>query len=77
MLMRDIEQIKKTWTVPDGWSITTDDGFVQVLDSENDVIAETITQDQIVENIHEHLKAQEAAAAFHMMATAMKDSTES
>jgi len=74
--MSDLDEIKNIWTMPDGWAVRVDDDQMEVLDLDNEVVAQTVTQVSVVKAIQEHLNAQSIFGAYQMMMANRKNPIE-
>ena len=70
--MPDLDEIKTIWTMPDGWSVRVDDKHMEVLDLDDEVVAQTVTQISVITAINEHLEAQKTFGAYQMMMANLK-----
>jgi DNA topoisomerase VI subunit A len=71
-----LNEHKKQWPTPDGWTIETTDESIQVFDADDDPVIEAITKDAVLQKIEEHIKSQENHAAFELLMAALKDPIE-
>ena len=71
-----LNEHKKQWSAPDGWTIETTDESIQVFDADDDPVIEAITKDAVLQKIEEHIKSQENHAAFELLMAALKDPIE-
>ncbi|MAH49044.1 hypothetical protein CMI37_24670 [Candidatus Pacearchaeota archaeon] len=71
--MADLDEIKKTWQMPNGWSVRVDDKFMQVIDSEDEPVAQAMTQIHVIEIIQAHLDKEQTMTAYQMMLMALKN----
>jgi len=74
--MSDLEEIKKIWTMPDGWTVRVDDQHMSVLDLDGEVAAQTVTQISVIETIQKHLETQDSIGAAQMLMTSLKNPIE-
>ena len=74
--MPDIDEIKKTWTMPDGWSVRIMDKSMEVIDTSDDVVAQASTQLSVIETIQAHIEAQESIVAYQLMMATLKKPVE-
>lgn len=74
--MPNINEIKKTWTMPDGWTICMKEKSMEVFDSEDEIVAKAATQISVIETIQQHLQAQESAIAYQLMMATLKKPVE-
>ena len=74
--MDDIEKIKNCWTIPSDWVIKIAGDKMQVLDSENEQVVTAMTQINIIEQINQHIEAQESWAAYKLMEAVIKEPIE-
>tara|TARA_R110000824_G_scaffold24009_1_gene84934 strand:- start:2593 stop:2826 length:234 start_codon:yes stop_codon:yes gene_type:complete len=72
MLMSDLDEIKNIWIMPDGWSVRVGDKHMEVLDLEEEVVAQTVTQASVIAAITEHLETQETFGVYQMMMANLK-----
>jgi len=70
--MSDLDEIKNIWTMPDGWTVRVDDEQMEVLDLDDEVVAQTVTQASVITAIKEHLEAQKTFGAYQMMMANLK-----
>ena len=67
---------EKTWSTPDGWTIVATDESIQVFDTDEEPVIETITKESALKKLDDHMKSQENHATFELMMAALKDPIE-
>ena len=70
--MPDIDDIQKTWTMPDGWTINMKHKSMEVFDSTNELVATAITQISVIKTLQQHIEAQGSAVAHHLLMATLK-----
>lgn len=70
--MPDIDEIKKTWTMPDGWTICMKDKSMEVFDSTDEIVAKAVTQISVIEMLQQHIEAQESMVAHQLLMAKLK-----
>ena len=70
--MSDLDEITNIWTMPDGWTVRVDDEQMEVLDLDDEVVAQTVTQASVITAIKEHLEAQKTFGDYQMMMANLK-----
>jgi hypothetical protein len=72
MLMPDIDEIKKTWTMPDEWTICMKEKSMEVFDSSDDMVAKALNQISVIEALQQHIEAKESAVAYQLLMATLK-----
>ena len=66
--------IDEQWTKPDNWKVQVLDDAIEVSDNDGDFVMSSLTNNQILETIDEHLKKVQTEIAFQLLLSAQTES---
>ena len=66
--------IDEQWTKPDNWKVQVLDDAIEVSDNDGDFVMSSLTHNQILETIDDHLKKVQTEIAFQLLLSAQTES---